>query len=89
MSAAARAEVCRWLRSRSAYGRTAEGAEWLAGASTVEGYWCLRTMEPAGPDDALAEPGACRPGRACFAAAGEALAAADPGASAPRSGGGA
>ncbi len=86
MSAAARSEVCRYLRARSAYGRTPMGTAWPAGTSAVEGSWCLRTMEPAGPDDALAEAGACRAGRACVAARDEALAAADPDA-APHGGG--
>lgn len=30
-------------------------------------YWCSRTCTPVGPDDELAHPLHCRPGRGCFA----------------------
>jgi hypothetical protein len=28
--------------------------------------WCARTAGSLGPDGRVAEPGSCRPGRACF-----------------------
>jgi hypothetical protein len=30
-------------------------------------YWCTRTCNCVGPDDELVNPGACLPGRACYA----------------------
>lgn len=60
--------VCRWLRARSAYGRAMDDADWEAGESSVESYWCLCTMEPVGPDDGLVHAHDCRPGRGCYAA---------------------
>lgn len=63
---AAPAAVCRRLRARGAYGRSADGSDWQAGASSLEGYWCLATHEPVGPDDGLVHAQACRAGRACF-----------------------
>ena len=64
--AAAATAVCRRLRARGAYGRSADGSDWQAGASSLEGYWCLATHEPVGPDDGLVHAQACRAGRACF-----------------------
>ena len=60
--------ACRWLRTRSAYGRSADEATWESGDSPLESYWCLRTMEATGPDDGLVHAHACRPGRICFEA---------------------
>jgi hypothetical protein len=59
--------VCRMLRTKMAFG-TIEGMkhDWREGRSMSASYWCLRTMEPWGPDDHIAEAGACRSGRACF-----------------------
>jgi len=61
----ATAGVCRWLRCRSHYGRALDG-DWESGLSPVESYWCLRTAEPVGPDDALAHATECGAGRGCF-----------------------
>lgn len=41
---------------------------WTTGDSPHDGYWCLRTMEPTGPDDGLVHAHRCRGGRACFEA---------------------
>jgi hypothetical protein len=41
---------------------------WTTGDSPVDGYWCLRTMEAAGPDDRLVHAHGCRASRACFEA---------------------
>jgi hypothetical protein len=59
--------VCRLLRTKHAFG-TFRGNlySWQAGASTTAVYWCLNTMETAGPDDGYAHPHQCRAGRACF-----------------------
>lgn len=59
---------CRMLRGRSSYGPTGLDAD--AAGSPLEGYWCVATMEPVGPDDGLAEPQRCGPWRACFAGRG-------------------
>jgi hypothetical protein len=66
---AAGGEVCRFLRARSGYGGAPlDDAPWESGESAVESYWCLRTMEPVGPDDGLVHAKECRVGRGCFAA---------------------
>jgi hypothetical protein len=59
--------VCRLLRTKTAFG-TFVGSlhSWQAGRSTTAVYWCLRTMETAGPDDGYAHPHACCEGRDCF-----------------------
>ena len=59
--------VCRLLRTKTAFGSFVGGANpWQAGASTTAVYWCLRTMETAGPDDGYAHPHTCRAGRICY-----------------------
>jgi hypothetical protein len=61
--------VCRKLRTKTAFG-TLEGLtrDWREGASSTAVFWCLRTMETWGVDQQPAHAGACRRGRACFAA---------------------
>jgi len=63
------AVICRMLRAKTGYGTT-EGGEhpWRGIDSSTMNCWCLRTMEPSGPDDGLAHPSSCREGRICFAA---------------------
>jgi hypothetical protein len=65
--------VCRKLRTKHAFGTfSAAGGPlppWQAGQSTTAVYWCLETMETAGPDDGYCAADRCRPGRACFQAA--------------------
>jgi hypothetical protein len=59
--------VCRLLRTKTAFGSFVGNLHaWQKGASTTAVYWCLNTMETAGPDDSYAHPHACRAGRACF-----------------------
>jgi len=60
---------CRRLRSRGAYGRSADGSDFRSGTSLLEGYWCLATQEPVGPDDGLVHAQDCRPGRMCYESA--------------------
>ena len=59
--------VCRLLRTKASFG-TFDGklAPWQAGLSTTAVYWCLATMETAGPDDGFAHALRCRAGRSCF-----------------------
>lgn len=59
--------VCRMLRTKTAFG-TFRGNiyAWHSGRSTTAVYWCLRTMETAGPDDLYTHPHSCREGRGCF-----------------------
>lgn len=59
--------VCACLRTKDAFG-TMEGepAPWQAGEHTSASFWCLVTMDAAGPDDGVAHAQDCRPGRRCF-----------------------
>lgn len=59
--------VCRLLRTKTSFG-TFVGSlhSWQAGASTTAVYWCLSTMETAGPDDGYAHPHQCCERRACY-----------------------
>jgi hypothetical protein len=61
-------QVCRMLRTKNAFASygSPDVIPWDQGESTTAVYWCLRTMETAGPDDGYAHPTHCRPGRACF-----------------------
>jgi hypothetical protein len=58
--------VCRLLRTKTAFGTIDGGLAWQSGESSTAAYWCLSTMQSAGPDDALAHPHGCLEGRACF-----------------------
>ena len=57
--------TCRRLRCKTAFGATHGYSDWRVGAAS-SGYWCLGTMQTAGPDDALVHPDRCRPGRGCY-----------------------
>lgn len=58
-------EVCTMLRTKTAFGALAGGRQWQHGSSTAA-YWCLCTMQSAGPDDDFAHPQACVAGRVCY-----------------------
>lgn len=58
-------EVCSMLRTKTAFGALAGGRAWQHGSSTAA-YWCLCTMQSAGPDDDFAHPHAFKEGRACY-----------------------
>lgn len=59
--------VCRMLRTKTHYGTyTSTDTPWQTGDSSTAVYWCLKTMETAGPDDAFAHPHSCLAGRSCF-----------------------
>lgn len=61
--------VCRKLRTKMAFGSLRGVArDWRHADSTTAVYWCLRTMETAGPDDGFAHPHGCQAGRGCFVA---------------------
>ncbi len=60
--------VCRLLRTKSEQ-PLPSGDEWLpwtSGESSTATYWCLATMEAAGPDGDFAHPHICALKRACF-----------------------
>jgi hypothetical protein len=61
--------VCRKLRTKMAFGSLEGTRDWRHGDSTTAAYWCLVTMEAAGPDDSYAHPHVCCPGRPCYAPA--------------------
>ena len=74
-SPSARPTVCRFLRTKTAFGaymsdideETGEdAASWQDGTSTTAVFWCLKTMDTCGPDDDFAHARTCRPGRECF-----------------------
>jgi hypothetical protein len=58
--------VCRYLRTKNAFGTQVGYQPWQLGRSTTAAYWCLQTMTSAGPDDGLATPAACCAGRSCY-----------------------
>lgn len=59
--------VCRLLRTKTAFGTYMGNLySWQSGNSTTAVYWCLQTMETAGPDDHYAHPHTCCAGRDCF-----------------------
>ncbi len=60
--------ICRMLRTKMAFGSVQGAEDWRAGESTTAAYWCLCTMESAGPDDDFAHARKCREGRRCFVA---------------------
>ena len=59
--------VCRKLRTKVSFGSPAPPIrDWRHGESSTAVYWCLRTMDCAGPDDGLAHPHYCGRDRVCF-----------------------
>lgn len=59
--------VCRKLRTKVAFGSPHPGLrDWRHGDSSTAVYWCLMTMETAGPDDSYAHPHHCCAARSCF-----------------------
>ena len=63
--------VCAMLRTKTAFGTYVSGDEemdWQDGSSSTAVFWCLKTMDTAGPDDGFAHPEACRSGRVCYRA---------------------
>ena len=61
------APICQMLRTKNSFGSfDGHYFSWESGDSTTAVYWCLRTMETAGPDDGYAHPHKCRAGRSCY-----------------------
>lgn len=58
--------VCRHLRGRSV--QSADGASWYETGDGNRTFWCLCTMDVAGPDDGPVHGESCREGRSCFEA---------------------
>lgn len=66
--------LCRKLRSKLAFSamETSDG-EPLSAIGALDGtavYWCLSTMECAGPDGAIAHSSDCHADRACYQSKG-------------------
>ena len=64
--------VCRLLRTKNAFANFGDDSEvtpWQLGESPTAVYWCLKTMQHAGPDDSIAHPHDCLAGRSCYRAA--------------------
>jgi hypothetical protein len=62
--------LCAWLRWKGYYGGRWDTMEELV-ADMTRGdvpYSCLRTCQAWGPDDDVAAPEGCQPGRGCFEA---------------------
>jgi hypothetical protein len=62
-------QVCKLLRTKNAFASYVaheDHAPWQTGQSTTAVFWCLKTMETAGPDDRFAHPMACQQGRPCY-----------------------
>ncbi len=60
--------VCRLLRTKNEH-PLLSGDEWLpwtCSESSTATYWCLATMDAAGPDGDLVHPHVCAMKRACF-----------------------
>lgn len=60
--------LCRWMRWKSYYTTTTFTDDELAALYALDDvpYSCLKTCEAWGPDDGLAAPERCQPGRRCF-----------------------
>lgn len=57
-------ELCRRLRWKGMFVETERDP---TVPEATDGFcWCARTAGSLGPDGRVAEPGSCRPGRACF-----------------------
>lgn len=63
-------DVCRKLRTKLAFtplvDSDGEQLLWQRGDGSTAVYWCLSTMECAGPDGGLAHATQCRSGRGCY-----------------------
>lgn len=63
-------DVCRKLRTKLAFTPLVDSAGeqllWQRGDGSTAVYWCLSTMECAGPDGGLAHATVCKSGRGCY-----------------------
>jgi hypothetical protein len=64
--------VCAMLRTKTSFGGYVldedDQSDWQQGTSSTAVYWCLKTMDMAGPDDDFVDPRCCRAGRTCYRA---------------------
>lgn len=60
--------LCRHLRTRTWFSQDAFGQGESTPPPATAPYWCLRTMQPKGPDGELAQPEECTDERICFEA---------------------
>lgn len=59
--------VCQLLRTKHAFGSFGPDVPaWQEGRSSTAVFWCIATMDHAGPDDGRVHAERCRPGRVCF-----------------------
>ncbi|HMY57276.1 MAG TPA: hypothetical protein PKI49_15105 [Pseudomonadota bacterium] len=62
--------LCRKLRSKLAFAQVeSSDGEHVSAIDALQGtavYWCLSTMECAGPDGGLAHQSVCRSDRGCY-----------------------
>ncbi len=58
-------KCCGLLRCKSMYYRPDERPGKLHESDQMT-YWCMHTQDPQGPDQIIARPRMCQPGRACF-----------------------
>lgn len=58
-------ERCRCLRSKEMFVHVEE-PDWDLASSGSGIFWCVHTQNCLGPDDHVADPDNCRPGRGCF-----------------------
>lgn len=67
-------DVCRKLRTKLAFTPLVDSAGdqllWQRGDGSTAVYWCLSTLECAGPDGGLAHATLCRGDRACYRSRG-------------------
>jgi hypothetical protein len=64
MNPASVGQTCRCLRSKEMFIDVEPTPNIPSMGSGI--FWCLHTHNPLGPDGAVAEPTACKPGRGCF-----------------------
>ncbi len=57
---------CRYLRTKTAYFRNADGERMFEPESSTACYTCLKTQRPMGPDGKPVDPDACSRERGCF-----------------------
>ncbi len=61
----AKARFCLYLRTKSAYFRSADGARVFEPESSTACYTCLKTQRPYGPDGMPADADSCGAERGC------------------------
>ncbi|MBM3213529.1 hypothetical protein FJZ36_01215 [Candidatus Poribacteria bacterium] len=62
-------QVCRHLRTKSAFIPNEEGSRALVEPTETSQYWCNRSGGATGPDNGFAHPHECTGERSCYLAA--------------------